>query len=174
LPARRRSEGRQQDQRIGIDPEPALQQPVAQHDMVKAQVLGPAGRAKHARPVIERPARLERQQGHEVSPSVAIRRPRLGYRGVLTATATGCGHDSSSLRARGLDPGSPIALMQEAFAVHAVSSGRLALGIGVSDVLTIRDALGLWSQDAIGHLREYLTVCAQARTGRIDFDGDHY
>jgi 5,10-methylenetetrahydromethanopterin reductase len=71
-------------------------------------------------------------------------------------------------------PRHPVTLMQEAFAVHAVSGGRLTLGVGVSDVPTIRDVLGLPWHDPIGHLREYLTVCGQARSGQIDFDGQHF
>jgi F420-dependent oxidoreductase-like protein len=71
-------------------------------------------------------------------------------------------------------PRHPLALMQEALAVQAVSDGRLTLGIGLSDVPTIQDAYGLQWQDPIGHLREYLTVCTQAQTGRVDFHGSHY
>jgi len=71
-------------------------------------------------------------------------------------------------------PRHPLALMQEALAVQAVSDGRLTLGVGLSDVPTIQDAHGLQWQDPIGHLREYLTVCTQARTGQVDFHGDHY
>jgi 5,10-methylenetetrahydromethanopterin reductase len=71
-------------------------------------------------------------------------------------------------------PRHPLALMQEALAVHAVSEGRLTLGVGVSDVPTIQDAHGLQWQDPIGHLREYLKVCTQARTGLVDFHGSHY
>jgi 5,10-methylenetetrahydromethanopterin reductase len=71
-------------------------------------------------------------------------------------------------------PRHPVTLMQEAFAVQAISEGRLTLGVGVSDPPTIRDAFGLQWHDPIGHLREYLTVCARARTGQVDFDGRHY
>jgi 5,10-methylenetetrahydromethanopterin reductase len=71
-------------------------------------------------------------------------------------------------------PRHPLALMQEALAVHAVSDGRLTLGVGVSDVPTIQDAHGLQWRDPIGHLREYLAVCGQARTGLVDFHGSHY
>jgi 5,10-methylenetetrahydromethanopterin reductase len=71
-------------------------------------------------------------------------------------------------------PRHPLALMQEALAVHAVSDGRLTLGVGVSDVPTIQDTHGIQWQDPIGHLREYLTVCTQARTGQVDFHGSHY
>jgi len=71
-------------------------------------------------------------------------------------------------------PRHPLALMQEALAVQAVTDGRLSLGVGLSDVPTIQDVHGLQWQDPIGHLREYLTVCAQARTGRVDFHGSHY
>jgi 5,10-methylenetetrahydromethanopterin reductase len=71
-------------------------------------------------------------------------------------------------------PRHPLALMQEALAVQAVSDGRLSLGVGVSDVPTIQDVHGLQWQDPIGHFREYLTVCTQARTGQVDFHGNHY
>lgn len=71
-------------------------------------------------------------------------------------------------------PRHPLALMQEAFAVHAVSDGRLTLGVGVSDVPTIQDVHGLPWRDPIGHLREYLAVCSQARTGRVDHAGSHF
>lgn len=71
-------------------------------------------------------------------------------------------------------PRHPLALMQEALAVQAVTDGRLTLGVGLSDVPTITGVHGLPWQDPIGHFREYLTVCAQARTGRVDFDGNHY
>lgn len=71
-------------------------------------------------------------------------------------------------------PRHPLALMQEALAVQAVSGGRLTLGIGVSDVPTIRAIHGLAWHDPIGHLAEYLTVCGQARTGQVDFDGRYY
>ena len=71
-------------------------------------------------------------------------------------------------------PRHPLALMQEALAVQAVSDGRLTLGVGVSDVPTIQDVHGLPWHDPIGHFREYLTVCAQARSGLVDFRGDHY
>jgi 5,10-methylenetetrahydromethanopterin reductase len=71
-------------------------------------------------------------------------------------------------------PRHPLALMQEALAVHAVSDGRFTLGVGLSDVATIKDTHGLQWHDPIGHLREYLTVCAQARTGAVDHRGSHY
>lgn len=71
-------------------------------------------------------------------------------------------------------PRHPLALMQEALAVQAVSDGRLTLGIGVSDVPTIQDIHGLQWRDPIGHLREYLNVCTQARSGQVDFRGDYH
>lgn len=64
--------------------------------------------------------------------------------------------------------------MQEALAVQEVSDGRLTLGIGVSDVPTIAGVHGIAWRDPAGHLRDYLTVCSQARTGQVDFDGEHY
>lgn len=71
-------------------------------------------------------------------------------------------------------PRHPLALMQEALAVQAVSDGRLTLGVGLSDVPTICGAHGLEWRDPVGHLREYLEVCAQARTGLVDHHGSHY
>jgi alkanesulfonate monooxygenase SsuD/methylene tetrahydromethanopterin reductase-like flavin-dependent oxidoreductase (luciferase family) len=71
-------------------------------------------------------------------------------------------------------PRHPVFLMQEAFAVQAACRGRLTLGVGVSDVPTISGILGIEWQDPIGHLGEYLAVCGQARSGQVNFDGDHY
>lgn len=71
-------------------------------------------------------------------------------------------------------PRHPLALMQEALAVQAVSDGRLTLGIGVSDVPTIAGVHGIAWRDPVGHLRDYLTVCSLARAGQVDVDGEHY
>lgn len=71
-------------------------------------------------------------------------------------------------------PRHPLLLMQEAFSVQTISQGRLTLGVGLSDVATVDDVLGIDWQDPIGHLREYLQVCSQARGARVSFDGAYY
>ena len=52
----------------------------------------------------------------------------------------------------------PIALARQALSVHAVSNGRLALGVGPSHHWIIRDMLGLPYDKPAAYTRDYLQV----------------
>jgi 5,10-methylenetetrahydromethanopterin reductase len=59
----------------------------------------------------------------------------------------------------------PIALARQALSVHAVSNGRLALGVGPSHHWIIRDMLGLPYDKPAAYTRDYLEVLNAAISG---------
>lgn len=59
----------------------------------------------------------------------------------------------------------PIALARQALSVHAVSNGRLALGVGPSHHWIIRDMLGLSYDKPAAYTRDYLQVLNAAISG---------
>ncbi|WP_395310648.1 LLM class F420-dependent oxidoreductase [Mycobacterium sp. AMU20-3851] len=70
----------------------------------------------------------------------------------------------------------PIALARQALSVHAVSSGRLALGVGPSHHWIIRDMLGLPYDKPAAYTRDYLQVlnAAIAGPGPVDVENDTF
>lgn len=66
----------------------------------------------------------------------------------------------------------PIALARQALSVHAVSGGRLALGVGPSHHWIIRDMLGLPYDKPAAYTRDYLQVlnAAIAGPGPVDVE----
>lgn len=70
----------------------------------------------------------------------------------------------------------PIALARQALSVHAVSGGRLALGVGPSHHWIIRDMLGLPYDKPAAYTRDYLQVlnAAIAGPGPVDVENDHF
>lgn len=59
----------------------------------------------------------------------------------------------------------PIALARQALSVHAMSCGRLALGVGPSHHWIVRDMLGLPYDKPAAYTRDYLQVLNTAITG---------
>ena len=70
----------------------------------------------------------------------------------------------------------PIALARQALSVHAISGGRLALGVGPSHHWIIRDMLGLPYDKPAAYTRDYLQVlnAAVAGPGPVDVENDHF
>lgn len=70
----------------------------------------------------------------------------------------------------------PIALARQALSVHAVSNGRLALGVGPSHHWIIRDMLGLPYDKPAAYTRDYLQVlnAALAGPGPVDVENDNF
>ena len=70
----------------------------------------------------------------------------------------------------------PIALARQALSVHAMSSGRLALGVGPSHHWIIRDMLGLPYDKPAAYTRDYLQVlsAALAGPGPVDVENDTF
>lgn len=64
----------------------------------------------------------------------------------------------------------PIALARQALSVHAMSGGRLALGVGPSHHWIIRDMLGLPYDKPASYTRDYLQVFNAAISGPGDVD----
>ncbi|MCV7290717.1 LLM class F420-dependent oxidoreductase [Mycolicibacterium wolinskyi] len=66
----------------------------------------------------------------------------------------------------------PIALARQALSVHAVTEGRLALGVGPSHHWIIRDMLGLPYEKPAAYTRDYLEVlnAALAGPGPVDVE----
>lgn len=64
----------------------------------------------------------------------------------------------------------PIALARQALSVHAMSAGRLALGVGPSHHWIIRDMLGLPYDKPASYTRDYLQVLNAAISGPGDVD----
>ena len=58
-PRRRRRDGREQDQRVGVQAEPAIEEAVAHGHVVEAQAFGVPGGPERRRSIVEWPARLE-------------------------------------------------------------------------------------------------------------------
>jgi 5,10-methylenetetrahydromethanopterin reductase len=70
-------------------------------------------------------------------------------------------------------PRHPIMLAQQALTTQAISSGRLALGIGLSHQLVIENMYGLSFEKPLRHMREYLEILLPlAREGRVSFAGE--
>ena len=59
----------------------------------------------------------------------------------------------------------PIALARQALSVHAVASGRLALGVGPSHHWIVRDMLGIPYEKPAAYTRDYLEVLNAAIGG---------
>ncbi|WP_445166303.1 LLM class F420-dependent oxidoreductase [Mycolicibacterium sp. Dal123E01] len=70
----------------------------------------------------------------------------------------------------------PIALARQALSVHAISNGRLALGVGPSHHWIIRDMLGLPYDKPAAYTRDYLEVlnAAVAGPGAVDVENDNF
>ncbi|WP_166905662.1 LLM class F420-dependent oxidoreductase [Mycobacterium sp. DL440] len=64
----------------------------------------------------------------------------------------------------------PIALARQALSVHAISGGRLALGVGPSHHWIVRDMLGLPYDKPAAYTRDYLQVLNAAISGPGDVD----
>lgn len=72
-------------------------------------------------------------------------------------------------------PRHPTAIAQQALTTQAASSGRFALGIGLSHKLVIEDMLGLSYDRRAKHMREYLAVLAPLLRGEaVQFQGEEY
>lgn len=70
----------------------------------------------------------------------------------------------------------PIALARQALSVHAISGGRLALGVGPSHHWIIADMLGLPYDKPAAYTRDYLEVlnAAIAGPGPVDVENDTF
>lgn len=70
----------------------------------------------------------------------------------------------------------PIALARQALSVHAMSGGRLALGVGPSHHWIVRDMLGLPYDKPAAYTRDYLQVLntAIAGSGPVDVENDSF
>jgi F420-dependent oxidoreductase-like protein len=70
----------------------------------------------------------------------------------------------------------PIALARQALSTHAVTGGRLALGIGPSHHWIVQDMLGLPYERPAAHTRDYLDVLGAAVRGaaRVDVENDTF
>jgi 5,10-methylenetetrahydromethanopterin reductase len=70
----------------------------------------------------------------------------------------------------------PIALARQALSVHAMSNGRLALGVGPSHHWIIRDMLGLPYDKPASYTRDYLEVfnAAISGPGPVDVENDTF
>lgn len=70
----------------------------------------------------------------------------------------------------------PIALARQALSVHAVSGGRLALGVGPSHHWIIGDMLGLPYDKPAAYTRDYLQVlnAALSGPGPVDVENDTF
>ncbi|MDF3339662.1 LLM class F420-dependent oxidoreductase [Mycolicibacterium septicum] len=64
----------------------------------------------------------------------------------------------------------PIALARQALSVHAISGGRLVLGVGPSHHWIVRDMLGLPYDKPAAYTRDYLQVLNAAISGPGDVD----
>ncbi|SER95324.1 F420-dependent oxidoreductase, MSMEG_4879 family [Mycobacterium sp. 88mf] len=64
----------------------------------------------------------------------------------------------------------PIALARQALSVHAISDGRLVLGVGPSHHWIVRDMLGLPYDKPAAYTRDYLQVLNAAISGPGDVD----
>lgn len=70
----------------------------------------------------------------------------------------------------------PIALARQALSVHAMSGGRLALGVGPSHHWIVRDMLGLPYEKPAAYTRDYLQVLNTAISGPgpVDVENDSF
>ena len=72
-------------------------------------------------------------------------------------------------------PRHPVMLAQQALTVNAASSGRLALGIGLSHKVVIENMFGMSYSKPVRHLREYLEVLMPLVEGRpVGVDGEDF
>jgi 5,10-methylenetetrahydromethanopterin reductase len=72
-------------------------------------------------------------------------------------------------------PRHPMMLAQQSLTVNAATSGRFALGIGLSHKLVVEDMWGLSYDKPVRHLREYLSVLMPLLDGsNVAFDGDEF
>jgi alkanesulfonate monooxygenase SsuD/methylene tetrahydromethanopterin reductase-like flavin-dependent oxidoreductase (luciferase family) len=71
-------------------------------------------------------------------------------------------------------PRHPVLLAQEALTLADLTGGRLRLGIGVSHVPAMRDALGIDMGEPLAVMREYVAVLRGALTGRVRHEGARY
>jgi 5,10-methylenetetrahydromethanopterin reductase len=70
-------------------------------------------------------------------------------------------------------PRHPAALAQQALTVDLAVDGRLALGIGLSHRLVIKDMFGLDFERPARHMREYLSILLPLLDGdAVDFEGE--
>ena len=70
----------------------------------------------------------------------------------------------------------PIALARQALSVHALTGGRLALGVGPSHHWIVRDMLGLPYEKPAAYTRDYLEVlnAAVAGPGPVDVENSSF
>jgi F420-dependent oxidoreductase-like protein len=70
----------------------------------------------------------------------------------------------------------PVALARQALSAHAVSGGRVALGVGPSHHWIVQDMLGLPYEKPAALTRDYLDVLAPLLTGPgpVDVENDHF
>ena len=70
----------------------------------------------------------------------------------------------------------PIALARQALSVHAMTSGRLALGVGPSHHWIVRDMLGIPYEKPAAYTRDYLEVlnAAIGGPGPVDVENDSF
>lgn len=70
----------------------------------------------------------------------------------------------------------PIALARQALSVHAISGGRLVLGVGPSHHWIVRDMLGLPYDKPAAYTRDYLQVlnAATSGPGYVDVENDSF
>ena len=70
----------------------------------------------------------------------------------------------------------PIALARQALSVHAMASGRLALGVGPSHHWIVRDMLGIPYEKPAAYTRDYLEVlnAAIGGPGPVDVENDSF
>jgi F420-dependent oxidoreductase-like protein len=69
----------------------------------------------------------------------------------------------------------PIAMIQQAIAIHQVAPGRFRLGIGPSHRPTIEGTYGLPFERPLEQVREYTAILDQAfHGGEIDFEGKRF
>lgn len=70
----------------------------------------------------------------------------------------------------------PIALARQSLSVHAMSGGRLALGVGPSHHWIVRDMLGLPYEKPAAYTRDYLEVlnAAISGPGAVDVENDSF
>ena len=72
-------------------------------------------------------------------------------------------------------PRHPTAIAQQALTANVASSGRFALGIGLSHKVVIEDMLGFSYDRPARHMREYVQVLAPLLRGEAaHFDGEQY
>lgn len=72
-------------------------------------------------------------------------------------------------------PRHPIALMQQAYTVDALSPGRLRLGVGSSHRPIIERTYGMAMPRPLNHLKSYVSILHQAsHTGSVDYQDEWF